>query len=115
MFAEKKMSCTPANYAAQGFFGGNLWGVENSVAYGGASKRYYRSWFGGLSKTNISKFQAAPAPEVCDPEAASGFTSAGINVALADGSVRLLSANMTSSTWTNAVLIDDGNVPGSDF
>jgi prepilin-type N-terminal cleavage/methylation domain-containing protein len=115
MFAEKRMSCTPAAYAAAGTPGGNLWGVENSVAYGGASRRYYRSWFGGPTKANIAKFQANPAPDVCDPDAASGLQSAGVNVALADGSVRLLSASMTSTTWSNVVVVDDGNVLGGDF
>ncbi|MBA4063449.1 MAG: hypothetical protein C0501_07005 [Isosphaera sp.] len=115
MFAEKRMSCTPAAYQAAGTPGGNLWGVENSVAYGGASRRYYRSWFGGPTKANIAKFQANPRPDVCDPEAASGLQSAGVNVALADGSVRLFSATMTSTTWSNAVVVDDGYVLGGDF
>jgi prepilin-type N-terminal cleavage/methylation domain-containing protein len=115
MFAEKLMSCTPTAYQTAGTPGGNLWGVENAVAYGGSSKRYYRSWFGGSSKTNIKKFQAAPAPGLCDPDAASGPQSSGINVGMADGSVRMLSINMTSTTWAQAVVVDDGAVLGSDF
>jgi len=95
MLAEKKMSCTPLANGTQK--GGSLWGVENSVAYGGAAKVYYRSWFGGLSKANINKFQAAPNPDFCDLEAASGFQSAGMNAAMADGSVRFLSVNMSST------------------
>ncbi len=115
MFAEKLMNCTPTAYLAAGTPGGNLWGVENSVAYGGASKRYYRSWFGGSSKTNIKKFQTRPDPALCDPDAASGPQTAGLNVAMADGSVRLLTPSMTSTTWSNLVTVDDGAVLGSDF
>ena len=112
MFAEKLMNCTPTAYLAAGTPGGNLWGVENSVAYGTSVKRYYRSWFGGSSKANIKKFQARPDPALCDPDAASGVQSAGMNVAMADGSVRLLTTSMTSTTWSNLVIVDDGNVLG---
>lgn len=112
MFAEKPMKCIPTANAGLG--GGNLWGVENAVAYGGASRRYYRSWFGGPSKAAINKFQAAPRPEVCDPDAAGGFNTAGMNASFADGSVRFLNVGMSSATWSNLVLIDDGNVIAND-
>ena len=38
-----------------------------------------------------------------------------LNVALADGSVRSLSANMSPDTWRKAVLPSDGEVLGSDW
>jgi prepilin-type processing-associated H-X9-DG protein len=41
--------------------------------------------------------------------------SGGINVALADGSVRFVGANVSGTTWWNAVLRDDGNTLGSDW
>jgi prepilin-type N-terminal cleavage/methylation domain-containing protein len=113
MFAEKPMKCVPTANAGLG--GGNLWGVENSVAYGGASRRYYRSWFGGPSKSSITKFQAAARPEVCDPDAAGGFNPSGMNASLADGSVRFLNVGMTAATWSNLVITDDGNVLVNDL
>jgi prepilin-type N-terminal cleavage/methylation domain-containing protein/prepilin-type processing-associated H-X9-DG protein len=41
--------------------------------------------------------------------------SGGINVALGDGSCRFVGANVSGQTWWNAVVIDDGNVLGSDW
>jgi hypothetical protein len=38
-----------------------------------------------------------------------------VNVALLDGSVRSINPSISNSTWTNALLIDDGNVMGNDF
>jgi hypothetical protein len=38
-----------------------------------------------------------------------------MNVALADGSVRFVSASVSQATWTNALLPNDGNVLGSDW
>jgi prepilin-type N-terminal cleavage/methylation domain-containing protein len=125
LLAEKRMNCRPDTYPNNP--GGNLWGAEPAIAYtsitntesgngpSSASGRLYRSWFGGDSKTSIRKFQSAPQPGLCDPDAASSFTPAGIHVAVLDGSIRFLSASMTSTTWTNSLLIDDGNALGNDW
>lgn len=43
-----------------------------------------------------------------------GFHTGGINVALADGSVRFIHDSLSEPTWSNLIQIDDGNVVG-DF
>ncbi|OWK38892.1 DUF1559 domain-containing protein [Fimbriiglobus ruber] len=64
-----------------------------------------------------SKFQVQPQPFIgnCDPgRTATGHTG-GINVALADGSVRNLNAGMSGTTWWAAVTPNGGEVLPSDW
>ena len=125
LLAEKLMSCSSYPDPNKG---GNLWGMEPGGAYStgltatsalgvpkNADGRMYRCWFGGTTKTSILKFQSAPPPQACNPEAASSASSGGVNVALADGSVRMMNPNMQQTTWQNALLPDDGNVLDADF
>jgi len=51
---------------------------------------------------------------ICQFLAVSGH-SGGMNVALADGSVRFLSPGISGTTWWNAVIPNDGNVLGNDW
>jgi type II secretory pathway pseudopilin PulG len=132
LLAEKLMNCSSYTTIDPNYKGGNLWGIEPGPAYGGSAiglagvnaqtalpngpnGRMYRCWFGGTSRTAILKFQTAPPPTACNPEAASSASAGGVNVALADGSVRAMNPNMAQLTWQNAVLIDDGNVLDPDF
>ncbi|MGE5194633.1 MAG: DUF1559 domain-containing protein, partial [Deltaproteobacteria bacterium] len=64
-----------------------------------------------------SKFQVQPSPFLgnCDPTRASSAHSGGIQVGLADGSVRTLNASMSGTTWWAAVTPAGGEVPGSDW
>src|SRR5262245_19234562 len=57
-----------------------------------------------------SKFQVQPTPFLgnCDPTRASTAHSAGIQVGLADGSVRTLSGTMSGDTWWAAVTPSGG-------
>jgi prepilin-type N-terminal cleavage/methylation domain-containing protein/prepilin-type processing-associated H-X9-DG protein len=64
---------------------------------------------------NTLMFQAAPLPQDCDNWRAQSGHIGGINVALADGSVRFVSAAISQATWTNAMLPNDGNVLGGDW
>jgi hypothetical protein len=63
-----------------------------------------------------SKFQVQPTPFLgnCDPTRASTPHS-GIQVGLADGSVRTLSPGMSETTWWNAVTPSGGEVLGPDW
>ena len=124
--AEKLMKCDPSSYPGKP--GGNLWGMEPSNAYRdytnfgtgtpGATACFYRAWFGGdgpSASAGIRRPQAAPAPAICDPETASSASAAGVNVAMLDGSVRMVNPSITNTTWKNVLLIDDGTVLGEDF
>jgi prepilin-type N-terminal cleavage/methylation domain-containing protein len=64
-----------------------------------------------------SKFQVQPTPFEgnCDPTRAATAHSSGIQVGMADGSVRTLSPGMSGTTWWNAVTPSGGEVMGSDW
>jgi prepilin-type N-terminal cleavage/methylation domain-containing protein len=52
---------------------------------------------------------------LCNPRLAQGFGAGGIQVGLADGSVRNVSSSVTSLTWASALIPDDGLVLGNDW
>jgi prepilin-type N-terminal cleavage/methylation domain-containing protein len=58
--------------------------------------------------------QIAPNRTVCDPKRVQGFQG-GIQVGLADGSVRMVSGNVSQATWGRAVEGADGLPLGSDW
>jgi prepilin-type N-terminal cleavage/methylation domain-containing protein len=60
-------------------------------------------------------FQVQPAQGNCDASRASTAHTGGIQVALADGSVRNLAASMSGTTWWAAVTPAGGEVLGSDW
>ncbi len=62
-----------------------------------------------------SIFQVQPTQGSCDPSRASSAHTGGMNVGLADGSVRFLSAGMSGTTWWAAVTPAGGEVLGSDW
>jgi prepilin-type N-terminal cleavage/methylation domain-containing protein len=64
-----------------------------------------------------SVFQVQPAPFLgnCDPTRAATAHPGGIQVGLADGSVRTLARAMSGVTWWAAVTPAGGEVPGSDW
>ena len=62
-------------------------------------------------------FQVQPTPYfgACDPSRGQSSHTAGMNVALADGSVRFVSQGISASTWALACDPRDGLVLGSDW
>lgn len=74
---------------------------------------------GGPAGTHASvpglTFQVAPNLQVCDPRVAQSPHTGGLPVALCDGSVRLLSAGMSESTYWAAVTPNAGDVFGPDW
>jgi len=64
-----------------------------------------------------SKFQVQPTPFEgnCDPTRAATAHAGGIQVGLADGSVRTLGAGVSGATWWAAVTPAGGEVLGSDW
>jgi hypothetical protein len=53
-------------------------------------------------------FQSAPGAADCDADLAQGFEPGLINVGMADGSVRTISAGIEGRLWRGALLPDDG-------
>jgi prepilin-type N-terminal cleavage/methylation domain-containing protein len=69
-------------------------------------------WYGNA---NQLMFQNRPLPQDCDNWRAQSGHRGGMNVALADTSVRVVSPTISQQTWTNALLPADGLELGSDW
>ena len=103
-------------------------GTSNTVLFGEGYANCDRigrialySWFYqnfGLDwyqQANTLMFQDHPLPDACDNGRAQSGHRGGMNVALADGSVRLVSPSISQQTWTAALLPRDGNSLGNDW
>jgi prepilin-type processing-associated H-X9-DG protein len=73
------------------------------------------SWAPLFGYTTLAKFQIEPAEDRCDAALAQSFHRGGINVALADGSSRLVANTVSPQTWSYAVTPDDGHPLGGDW
>jgi type II secretory pathway pseudopilin PulG len=62
-----------------------------------------------------ARFQHVPSQEECDPTLPQSLTTAGIEVAMCDGSARFVSDRIGPQTWWFATDPADGNVLGQDF
>jgi prepilin-type processing-associated H-X9-DG protein len=87
-----------------------------SALFGGGRGNDNTRWYTGVN----SMFQVQPLRPTrtdghCDRGVASGFHSGGINVALADGSVRFVSMNIRPQTWWDSLTVNGGEVLGSDW
>jgi len=60
-------------------------------------------------------FQIAPSQGNCNPSVLVSPHTGVMMVGLGDGSVRSVSSGISSTTWTNACIPDDGSVLGSDW
>jgi hypothetical protein len=62
-------------------------------------------------------FQLRPEGKECctNPLMAQSFTKAGMPVGIGDGSVRIVSPDLTARTWNCAVQPNDGQVLGPDW
>jgi len=126
MFAEKYARCD-----GTGAPGGNWWmrgiystsGTSSNDSYPGDR---LSSVFGGgrgndgtvFLRGSASKFLIQPNnflanPGPCDKRVASSPHTAGMNVGLADGSVRFLSASIDPVSWGNALTPAGGEVNGN--
>jgi prepilin-type N-terminal cleavage/methylation domain-containing protein len=127
LFATKYGRCGPVNP----FVGeplGSAWPLinfpPNSVLTAGAFFAYSTPSITGFipdaSGVGVT-FQSAPThpPQTgtvgCDPNYAQAFTAGGLQVSLADGSVRTVSPSVSGLTWRNALLPADGLTLGNDW
>jgi type II secretory pathway pseudopilin PulG len=84
----------------------------NPCAWGYSSLYYWAPMFAFYNK---GKFQNAPKQEACNPALPQATDPVGIQIALGDGSVRLVSERVSSETWWNATDPADGNALGPDW
>jgi hypothetical protein len=90
LFAEKYSRCGA---------GGALWGQTAA-----------NSWLPVFAAWSYELFQVRPSADDCNPTLASTPFSGGIQVALADGSVRTVNAGIAPETWRAACTPDGGEV-----
>jgi prepilin-type N-terminal cleavage/methylation domain-containing protein len=128
-----------ANYNAWSSGRGGVWalpvawsnfrrGLSSTVLFGEAYQNcdtigrialyswYYHNF--GLDwyqQANTLMFQQRPAVADCDNWRAQACHTAGLNVALADGSVRSVAPSISQATWTIVLLPSDGTPPGPDW
>jgi prepilin-type N-terminal cleavage/methylation domain-containing protein len=76
---------------------------------------YHNFGLDWYQQANTLMFQDHPLPKDCDNWRAQSGHRAGMNVGLADASVRSVTPTITQQTWTNALLPRDGNPLGSDW
>ena len=85
-------------------------GQPNSWAYAGASP-----WTPVFAYYSTDRFQVNPSDQACDPELAQGPHPGGLQVGIADGSVRFLSEKLSETTWYFALTPNGGEVFGADW
>jgi prepilin-type N-terminal cleavage/methylation domain-containing protein/prepilin-type processing-associated H-X9-DG protein len=76
---------------------------------------YHNFGLDWYQQPNTLMFQADPKVQDCDNWRAQAGHIGGMNVALADGSVRFVSGSISQATWTSAMLPKDGHPLGSDW
>jgi prepilin-type N-terminal cleavage/methylation domain-containing protein len=88
-----------SNFLTSGaFFGGDIQDVPKTADY-----------------TRDPPFQAGPTQEACDPGLPQGFDATGIQVGMADGSVRQVAPNISPVTWGRACHPTDAKMLPTDW
>jgi prepilin-type N-terminal cleavage/methylation domain-containing protein len=110
LLAEKYARCTDATFTE----GGAFWAYDvMGPTVQPLHPAYAVSWTAG-SIGPSSKFQVRPAAGNCDPTRTS-TAHQGMNVGLVDGSVRVLAASISGTTWWAACTPAGGETLGSDW
>jgi prepilin-type N-terminal cleavage/methylation domain-containing protein len=111
LLAEKYARCTNAD-----FNGGSYWGY-GLTGHGPKVPAFGISVLGPKGIGPDSKFQVRPSPYLgnCDPTRTATAHAGGMNVVLADASVRSLSPGMSPATWWAACTPAGREVLGNDW
>jgi len=130
-FAESYSICGPSSGSTGIQYVELIWGEDGQNAGPLAQANTQNAFFcpafwNPVAMTNSSQRNdpwglGAPLPQMlptkaqCNPQRVQGFSSGGILVSLADGSVRTVSSGMSQATWGRAVEPKDGLVLGNDW
>jgi len=139
LIAERYAICGNSNLQSGLFYVQHIWAEDGqnagprAVYYGGFNV-YFAPGFWAPDTTNpnsqgrpdwqnVTNYpwafmplpQFAPTINNCDPKRLQAFTVSGINVALADGSVRTISSSISQPTWGKACDPADGLTLGDDW
>lgn len=118
LFAERYAVCASV---AQGLSRANLWDFwEYAADLNGGNGHDYFPYFAIPTATGNpigpqSLFQVQPVVGNCDPSRASTPHVSGIQVALADGSVRTVSSGLSGATWWAACTPAANDMLGNDW
>jgi prepilin-type N-terminal cleavage/methylation domain-containing protein len=132
LHAEKYARCSNTVMAPAFRDGGNAWAYGGAAAFPwqpppltpprlgfgpGFAIRAFAALGAPDAVGEASRFQVQPTPFLgnCDPTRAATAHASGIQVGLADGSIRALAPTMSSKTWWAAVTPEGGEVLGSDW
>jgi prepilin-type processing-associated H-X9-DG protein len=85
-------------------------GTPNAWAYAGDS-----DWAPIFERATFGKFQVNPRPGQCNPALPQSSHAGGINVGMADGSVRFVNQAISPQTWYFACTPNGGEVLGNDW
>jgi prepilin-type N-terminal cleavage/methylation domain-containing protein len=117
LLAEKYARCTnPQWNGTTTPSGGSYWGIW-LTGRGPKHPVFGVSAYGPQGIGPASKFQVRPLPYLgnCDPARAATGHTGGMNVCLADCSVRLLAPSISATTWWAACTPAGGEVLGNDW
>ncbi len=113
--AERVTVCNKPNFTGAS----NVGPYYNITFYGRTAWPEWNPVFAYQITGPASKFQVQPSTDgpaaTCDPRLASAPRAAGILAGLGDGSVRLVSPNVSADTWWAACTPDQGDILGSDW
>jgi prepilin-type processing-associated H-X9-DG protein len=84
--------------------------TPNAWAYSGES-----DWAPVFAYSSYAKFQNRPARDQCNPALPQAIHAGGIQVGMADGSVRTVANEITAQTWYFACTPNGGEVLGADW
>ncbi len=76
---------------------------------------YHNFGLDWYQQPNTLMFQDNPAVKDCDNWRSQSAHTGGMNIGLADGSVRSVSPSISQKTWTSALLPSDGTPLGNDW
>ena len=117
LFAEKYSQSDPTDPWSQDW-GGNTWwewAPKFAADYTGPKSKFLvQPTLAYCKSTQVTAELLGGNKNICAIVAAGPHTG-GMNVSMADGSVRSLSSGISNITWWNAVTPADGNVLGSDW
>jgi prepilin-type N-terminal cleavage/methylation domain-containing protein len=113
LFAEKYARCTNPGYPE----GGSFWAYWITGPFVQPLHPGFAISWNDHSIESGSKFLSRPNPFLgnCDPTLASTAHLGGIQVVLADGSVRTISSSVSGATWWAACTPQGGEVLGADW
>jgi prepilin-type N-terminal cleavage/methylation domain-containing protein len=113
--AEKRKSCGPAGMPNDTTTFGTAWGLPVDDHYWPVFARINNKFSGDPKYLVFDPPQVNVSNSDCQWWRAQGHSTTGTLVGMGDGSVRLVSAGISTSTWTAAVLPSDGVPLASDW